>query len=121
MKTYWKTTVEKMARDGRLECQTDLKAGHVEVRWTRTGERETVLVLEKSARQARAESQDGQQRAYLVLSRRQLERMLGTVGGRMEDCLVVEAVLNPAFTSAGRIQVGVETATDAVSGRECRL
>jgi len=38
--------LEQLARDGRVECETDVnRFGRVEVRWTKTGKRETVTVV----------------------------------------------------------------------------
>lgn len=44
MKTYTAEALKKMAKEGRIEAQTDIKSGYVEIRWARTGKRETVTV-----------------------------------------------------------------------------
>jgi hypothetical protein len=49
MKTKTIEAVTQLIRDGRVECVTDLKLGHVEIRWSRTGKRETINVTRKYA------------------------------------------------------------------------
>jgi len=45
MKRVKAATVKGWVKDGRVECETDLKVGYVSIRWTRTGKSEDVEVI----------------------------------------------------------------------------
>jgi hypothetical protein len=45
MKTMKINKVERLIKEGIIECLTDLKIGYVEIRWCKKDSRETIYVI----------------------------------------------------------------------------